>query len=82
MEGHCPGNDMNRWRPEDIQYIACPSCGGEVEIWKDEPVRICPGCGKSVKNPALSLDCEEWCKSASECPAVQMKPPREEPPNA
>jgi hypothetical protein len=80
MTAKCPGNDMSKWKPDDIQFVPCPSCGQEVEIWKDEPVRMCPGCGKPVRNMSLNLDCEQWCPAASECPGVQMKPPREDVP--
>ena len=82
MTASCPGNDTSKWRPEDIRFVLCLSCGNEVEIWKDEPVRICSGCGKPVRNPGFSLDCAHWCQSASECPGVQMKPSSEELPKA
>lgn len=69
----CPGNDMSRWKPEDIAFVACPHCGHEVEIWKDEPARTCPACKKVVCNPSSKLDCEEWCSAADQCPGVKLK---------
>lgn len=72
MKG-CPGQDMGQWKREDIAFVACPSCGEEVEIWKDEPVRQCPKCGKPVCNPRTPQDCEKWCAHAIDCPGVQMK---------
>lgn len=73
MDAKCPGNDQSKWKPEDIQFLTCQSCGKEVEIWKDEPLRFCPACQKPVRNPRFSMDCEAWCQSASECPGVKLK---------
>jgi hypothetical protein len=77
--GGCPGQDQSMWHPEDIQFLKCPDCGGEVEIWKDEPVRSCPSCKTLVHNPRAPQDCEKWCASASECPGVILKNKSREP---
>ena len=66
-ESRCPGQDMRYWRPEDICLSPCPHCGVEIEFWKDEPFRLCPGCRKEVRNPRKDLGCSEWCKQASKC---------------
>ena len=63
----CPGGDLRSWKPEDICFTRCPACGGEVEIWKDEPARACPSCGKEVRNPRLDPGCGAWCPHAKEC---------------
>ena len=64
---------MRYWKPEDIFTVACPHCRAEIEFWKDEPVRLCPGCRKEVRNPKLDQGCAEWCKHAPEC----LEPPPE-----
>ncbi len=63
----CPGQDQRYWKPEDIFDHNCPDCGYEIEFWKDEPQRICKGCGKEVKNPKIDLGCAEWCEFGSIC---------------
>ncbi len=63
----CPGQDMRNWTPKDIFDVACPYCGEEIEFWKDEPTRICPGCGVGVRNPRIDLGCAKWCQFAAEC---------------
>ena len=79
---------MRYWKPEDIFMAACPHCGAEIEFWKDEPVRQCPGCRKEVRNPKMDQGCAEWCKHRPEClgpvsdspesPAVKQQPPEGE----
>jgi hypothetical protein len=58
---------MRNWKPEDIFDVACPSCGEEIEFWKDEPFRICSACTTEIRNPRIDLGCAKWCKSAAEC---------------
>jgi len=58
---------MRYWKPEDIFALACPTCGEEVEFWKDEPVRICSGCQTELRNPRIDLGCAKWCQFAAEC---------------
>jgi hypothetical protein len=64
---HCPGQDMSRWKPEDIFEVICPLCQTEIEFWKDEPMRMCPQCKQEILNPRMDLGCTEWCKSATAC---------------
>ncbi len=47
--------------------VVCPFCQGEIEFWKDEPVRVCPSCRKEVRNPKQDAGCTDWCKHAEEC---------------
>lgn len=66
-ERRCPGQDMRYWKPEDIFLAPCPSCGGSIEFWKDEPTCICPACGREARNPRLDPGCARHCKHAGEC---------------
>ena len=60
----CPGSRTIREpRPE---YINCPDCGREVEIWTDELKATCPGCGNKVFR-AQQASCIDWCPHAKEC---------------
>ena len=81
---------MRYWKPEDIFTVACPHCHVDIEFWKDEPVRLCPGCRKEVRNPKTDLGCAEHCKHGPEClehapentgsAAVKNQPPAAEGP--
>ena len=73
MPLQCPGQDQRYWKPEDILYCPCPHCRHEIEFWKDEPLRVCPGCKREVPNPRIDLGCAKWCTYAKECPAVESK---------
>ncbi|MBI4303282.1 MAG: hemerythrin domain-containing protein [Chloroflexi bacterium] len=60
----CPGSvKIREPRPE---YINCPDCGTEVEIWTDELKATCPKCRKKVYR-ALQVSCIDWCPHAKEC---------------
>jgi hypothetical protein len=72
----CPGQNSQYWKPDDIFFIKCPGCGGEIEFWKDEPIRPCPSCGREVPNPKIDTGCSKWCKHGGEC----APPPDETPP--
>lgn len=63
----CPGQDTAFWRPGDIFEVPCSACGREVEFFKDDATRRCPGCGQKVSNPKLNLGCAQWCEHAKEC---------------
>ena len=58
---------MRYWKPEDIFTAACPFCQGEIEFWKDEPLRVCPSCRKEVRNPKQDFGCADWCRHSEEC---------------
>lgn len=66
-EYRCPGQDQRYWKPEDIFLAACPHCRGEIEFWKDEPTRLCPSCGREVRNPKRDFGCVKWCQHAPQC---------------
>lgn len=60
----CPGSRTIREpRPE---YINCPECSTEVEIWTDELKATCPGCSNKVYR-AQQASCIDWCPHAKEC---------------
>lgn len=63
----CPGQDQRYWTADDIFDLRCPYCGYEIEFWKDEPFRICKGCGREIRNPRINLGCAEWCQNADAC---------------
>ena len=60
----CPGSKSIR-QPQP-EFIKCPFCAYEVEIWTDEIKAICPKCKKTVLRDAQA-SCLEWCKYAKEC---------------
>lgn len=60
----CPGSKIIR-QPQP-EFIKCPFCSEEVEIWTDEIKATCPKCKKViVRDQATS--CLEWCSYAKEC---------------
>lgn len=63
----CPGQNQQNWKPGDIFEAPCPWCGQAIEFWKDEPVRVCSGCQKEVRNPRIDLGCAKWCKASGQC---------------
>lgn len=75
-EHRCPGQDLRYWKPEDIFTVPCPYCGGEIEFWKDEPVRRCSSCGRDMLNPKQDFGCAKWCEHATEClePSPSVRP--------
>lgn len=71
MTTRCPGQDLRYWKPEDICFVPCPHCGGEIEFWRDEPVRVCPDCAAEVRHPHLDLGCASWCRFAETCAGTE-----------
>ncbi len=64
----CPGARLFREvRPE---YLSCPHCGAEVEIWSDELVARCLQCGHAVPRER-GASCIDWCAHAAECVGAQ-----------
>lgn len=60
----CPGE--RGLREPFPEFVDCPSCGDEVEIWSDEVLSSCHGCGATVsREPGPT--CLDWCDSAREC---------------
>ncbi len=63
----CPGQDTRYWKEDAIFEVKCPHCGGEVEFFKDEASRRCPGCGKRLPNPRMDFGCAAYCPYAEQC---------------
>lgn len=62
MEAKCPGSaGVLR---SNIELLACPRCGGEIEIFTDEIKAECK-CGQVVYNDINS--CVEYCSYAEKC---------------
>lgn len=64
MVFECPG--AQKFRKPQPEFINCPFCGSEVEIWTDEVKATCPNCKKTVTRQQ-DLSCLDWCKYAQEC---------------
>ncbi|MFW6137734.1 MAG: HD domain-containing protein [Spirochaetota bacterium] len=60
----CPG--AKKLKQPFPEIVACPDCGGEVEIWSDELRASCPECGTTVTR-YQEMSCLEWCEMAREC---------------
>ncbi|MBC7234595.1 MAG: phosphohydrolase [Chloroflexi bacterium] len=64
MLNTCPGSRaIKELRPE---YIRCPHCQTEVEVWNDEFRARCRTCGAWVYR-AQGATCLDWCKEAERC---------------
>lgn len=60
----CPG--ARTVREPAPEYINCPHCGQEMEIWSDELVARCPHCKRPVMQQR-GASCLDWCAHAAEC---------------
>ncbi len=60
----CPGS--RAIREPTPEYIDCPSCGEEVEVWTHEMSYPCSNCGTRVFREQSS-SCIDWCPYAEEC---------------
>lgn len=65
----CPG--LTKFVRPIPEYIACPNCGNEVEIWSDENEAECDKCGAIVSRKVVS--CLDWCEYADKCRALLRK---------
>jgi len=60
----CPGaRTVKEVRPE---YVRCPHCGAEVEVWSDEYRARCTECHAWVYR-AQGATCLDWCSEAERC---------------
>ena len=64
MPFECPGSE--RFKQPKPEYLKCPSCGEEVEIWSDEAQATCHKCKARVSRKD-STSCLDWCKYAKKC---------------
>lgn len=66
---HCPGS--RAIRDPTPEYINCPNCGHEVEVWTHELSYPCSNCGTRVfRNRGPS--CIDWCPHAEECVGAEL----------
>lgn len=63
----CPGQDTQYWNQEAIFETPCPECKTIVEFFKDDPSRLCKGCGKRMVNPNMDFGCASYCQYAEQC---------------
>lgn len=63
----CPGQDTQYWNQEAIFETPCPECKTIVEFFKDDPSRVCKGCGKRMVNPNMDFGCAAYCQYAEQC---------------
>jgi len=60
----CPGaRTIKELRPE---YIRCPHCAAEVEVWSDEFRARCTHCDAWVYRKQ-GVPCLDWCSEAERC---------------
>lgn len=64
MYKKCPGADS--FMKPHPEFIKCPYCKKEIEMWTDDTEIKCEHCGKIVRRSGL-LSCVDWCKYAKEC---------------
>lgn len=59
--------DLSKWRCpgvfREIEFLACPDCGAEVEFFPQDLVMDCSGCGAEVKRTSSAC--------ISHCPAKE-----------
>jgi len=64
FHGGCPGaRSLKEPKPE---YVRCPNCDFEVEMWTDEVMVRCPSCQEWVTRER-GQSCIDWCPKAEEC---------------
>lgn len=63
----CPGQDSRYWDGAAIFEAKCSHCGTEVEFFKDDSTRTCPGCGHKIINPKNDFGCASYCPYAEQC---------------
>ncbi len=44
----CTGNNTQEWGVDAIFNVECTNCGNSVEFFKDEIIRSCPECKRTV----------------------------------
>ncbi len=64
MLNKCPGSlGFSQPHPE---YIKCPFCSYEIEIFSDEASAVCAKCKKTVFRQT-DQTCLDWCRYAKQC---------------
>jgi hypothetical protein len=69
MYNECPG--ARQFKQPTPEFIPCPRCHVEVEIWTDEVEVKCHQCGETVSREQLQ-GCIDHCQMARECLGEQL----------
>jgi hypothetical protein len=64
MWTECPG--ARQFKQPTPEFIPCPECHAEVEIWTDEVEVKCRQCGAKISRERLQ-GCIDHCEMAREC---------------
>lgn len=64
MWNECPG--ARQFKQPTPEFIPCPTCHAEVEIWTDEVEVKCHHCGGTVSRERLQR-CIDHCEMARDC---------------
>jgi len=65
----CPG--AKAFREPKPEFLPCPTCHEEVELWTDEAETKCEHCSGTVSREMLQ-GCIDHCASARECLGDQL----------
>ena len=65
----CPG--ALRFKEPRPDYVRCPNCNEEVEIWSDEPLARCSSCGFWIARE-IGASCLDWCPQAAQCVGLEL----------
>ena len=65
----CPGSKA--FTQPTPEFVPCPSCHAEVEIWTDEAEVKCDKCDNMVSR-AMLQGCVDYCDMAKECLGEEM----------
>jgi len=68
LSNSCPG--ARTIREPTPEYIDCPHCGREMEVWSDEPLTRCPHC-RGLVLQSRGASCLDWCPHAAECVGLE-----------
>jgi len=68
LNGSCPGSKL--FKQITPEYMECPHCHGEVELWSDELLIRCRHCGGFISQKK-GASCIDWCRFAGECIGAQ-----------
>jgi len=60
----CPGSKL--FKDVKPEYMVCPHCDREIEMWTDELAIRCPHCQLPVRRDR-GASCIDWCQYAKEC---------------
>jgi hypothetical protein len=61
----CTGNNTQERGFDAVFELECPRCGIMVAFFKDDIIRKCACCHKTVVNNRKDCGCGPWCSSSS-----------------